>query len=180
MNEVRSWIKAYWTRGPEASWLCCTSHSTIFFKKNQVFHVQPNCMTSTVTQIWSSVTRNMLILASSSWKTLVSMVNLDGYQYLQANSQRKEVLQLYMATCLYRLRAINSLLSWASPSPDCFNDFKTLFRRLLKAYSLHLQGTIPFPRCKLLRFTASPWLALQHDAVERNAPLGLWRFCACD
>lgn len=60
----------------------------LFFSKNEVFHMQPNCMTSTVTQICSSVTRNMLTLARSSWKTLVSMVNLDGYQYLQANSQR--------------------------------------------------------------------------------------------
>ncbi|CAM9253692.1 unnamed protein product, partial [Bubo scandiacus] len=34
-------------------------------------------------------TINTLILASSNWKTVVSMVNLDGYQYLQANSQRK-------------------------------------------------------------------------------------------
>lgn len=155
-------------------------HIQLFFFKNHVFHMQSNCMTSTVTQIWSSVTRNMLILASSSWKTLVSMVNLDGYQYLEANSQRKEVLQLYMATCLYRLRAINSLLNWASPSSDCFNDFKMLFRRLLKAYSLHLQGRMPFPHCKWLRVTASPWLAPQHDAVEQNAPLGLWKFHASD
>lgn len=126
MKEVRSWSKEYWTRVSEASWLCWTSHSMVFFK-NQVFHMQPNCMTSTVTQMQCSVARNMLILASSSWKTLVSMVNLSGYQYLQANNQRKEILQLYTTTCLYRLKAINSLLSWASPSSDHCNDFQTVF-----------------------------------------------------
>lgn len=73
--------------------------------------MQPNCMTSTVTPLQCSVVRNTFILASSSWKTLVSMVNLGEYQYLQANSQRKEILHLYLITCLYRLKAIKSLLN---------------------------------------------------------------------
>lgn len=73
--------------------------------------MQPNCMTSTVTEMQGSVARNMLIQASSSWKTLVSVANLGEYQNLQANSQRKGILQLHMTTCLYRLKAIKSLLN---------------------------------------------------------------------
>lgn len=115
----------------------------LFFFKNQVFHIQPNYMTSTPVQC--SVARNMLILASSSWKTLVSMVNLGGYQYLQANSQRKEILQLYMTTCLYRLKAIKSLLNWAPLSSDHSNDFQTVFRKLVEANFLHLQDTTVSP-----------------------------------
>lgn len=155
-------------------------HIQQFFFKTQESHMQPNCMTSTVSQMQCSVARNMLILGSSSWKTLVWMVNLGGYQYLQANSQRKGILQLYMTTCLYRLKAINALLNWASPSSDHCNDFQTAFRQLVEEYFLHLQGITPFLCCKLLRFSASPWLAPRHDAEEQNAPRSLWRLSTWD
>lgn len=139
--------------------------------------MQPKCVTCTVTQMQGSVARNMLILASSSWNTLVSMANLVEYQYLQANSQGKEILQLYMTTCLYRLKAIKSLLSWASLSSDHCNDFLTVFRKLVEAMFLHLQDTPPFLHCKLLRFSASPWQHLStmlrsrmhHRAYESSA-----------
>lgn len=123
-----------------------------------------------------SVARNMLILASSSWKTLVSMVNLGEYQYLQANSQRKEILQLYITTCLYRLKAINSLLNCASLSPDHCNDFQTGFRKLVEAIFFYISKTHHHSS------TANCWdlqppleWAPQHDAEEQNAPWSLWK-----
>lgn len=86
--KVSSWIKEYWIRSSEACWLCWSPHLTCFFlqKSRVLYTAQLYDIYNYSIMIFSY--QNKFILPSSSWKTLVSVTYLDGYQHSIAKEER--------------------------------------------------------------------------------------------